>query len=144
MSEYPYYHLNYLEKEMNKFINTYTKKAYFSKEFNYIFDKQDGQTIMWGETYQDDPEVSPFNVIVDFEITENVVVSEITGRVNSVIRVTLLIVGTSRLWKRQKRLLINFLENVLKSLSELMPSWKLIPTGITFSNMLEKTALFLM
>ena len=55
---------------MNKFVNTNTKKAYFSKEFNYIFDKQDGQTIMWGASYQDDPEVSPFNVIVDFEITE--------------------------------------------------------------------------
>ena len=55
---------------MNKFVNTNTKKAYFSKDFNYIFDKQDGQTIMWGESYRDDPEVSPFNVIVDFEITE--------------------------------------------------------------------------
>ena len=55
---------------MNKLIHTDTKKAYFSKNFNYIFDKQDGQTIMWGETYKDDPEVGPFNMIVDFEITE--------------------------------------------------------------------------
>lgn len=55
---------------MNKFIHTDTKKAYFSKDFNYIFNKQDGQTIMWGETYKDNPEVGPFNMIVDFEITE--------------------------------------------------------------------------
>lgn len=55
---------------MDKFMNTDTKKIYLSDSFNYIFDKQDGQTIIWGKTEQDDVDVSPFNMIVDFEITE--------------------------------------------------------------------------
>lgn len=54
----------------NKFIDTPKNKAFFSEEFNYVFDKRDGHTAMWGKTYEDDPDVAPFNVILDFEITE--------------------------------------------------------------------------
>ena len=53
-----------------KFIETAKNKAFFSEEFNYVFDKRDGRTVMWGKTYEDDPDVAPFNVILDFEITE--------------------------------------------------------------------------
>lgn len=53
-----------------KFIETTRNKAFFSEEFNYVFDKRDGRTVMWGKTYEDDPDVAPFNVILDFEITE--------------------------------------------------------------------------
>ena len=52
-----------------KFIDTPKNKAFFSEEFNYVFDKRDGRTVMWGKTYEDDPDVAPFNVILDFGIT---------------------------------------------------------------------------
>lgn len=55
---------------MSKFIETPKNKAYFSEDFNYVFDKRDGRTVMWGKEYKDDPEVAPFNIILDFEITE--------------------------------------------------------------------------
>lgn len=45
-------------------------KKYHSEDFNYVFDRVSGNTAMWGKTYDDDPEVAPFNIILDFEITE--------------------------------------------------------------------------
>ena len=55
---------------MEQFIHTNFRKSYFSDEFNYIFDKRNGQTFLWGKTPKDDAEVAPFPVILDFEITE--------------------------------------------------------------------------
>lgn len=54
----------------SKFVNTVKHKAFFSENFKYTFDKNTGQTITWGQTYDDDPESAPFNMILDFEITE--------------------------------------------------------------------------
>ena len=54
----------------SKFIDTPKNKAYFSEDFNYVFDKRDGRTVTWGRTYDEDPDVAPFNMILDFEITE--------------------------------------------------------------------------
>ena len=53
-----------------KFIDTPKNKAFFSEEFNYVFDKRDGRTVMWGKTYEDDPDVAPFPMLIDMEITE--------------------------------------------------------------------------
>ena len=50
----------------------YTKdlKVFRSKDFNYNFDMKTGFTQLWGRTADEDPEVAPFPVIADIEITE--------------------------------------------------------------------------
>jgi hypothetical protein len=50
----------------------YTKdlKVFRSKDFNYNFDMKTGFTQLWGRTVDEDPEVAPFPVIADIEITE--------------------------------------------------------------------------
>ena len=53
-----------------KFFETANEKQYMSDEFNYIFNKNNGYTMLWGKTPDEDPEVAPFPVILDFEITE--------------------------------------------------------------------------
>ena len=59
------------EKDMRpKFFETANEKQYMSDEFNYIFNKNNGYTMLWGKTPDEDPEVAPFPVILDFEITE--------------------------------------------------------------------------
>ena len=55
---------------MEKFIETDKCKMYLSDNFNYVFDKTNGYTEVWGKTRKEDPEVAPFNMILDFEITE--------------------------------------------------------------------------
>ena len=52
------------------FIDTKDIKEYRSSDFNYSFDKHTGRTAIWGKNIDDDPEVAPFNMILDFEITE--------------------------------------------------------------------------
>ena len=54
----------------DKFIETSGVKIYRSPEFNYNFCKVSGYTEVWSISLEDDPEVAPFNVILDMEITE--------------------------------------------------------------------------
>ena len=44
-------------------------KTYHSDYFNYTFDKSTGKTVTWGKDYDDDPDVAPFPMILDMEIT---------------------------------------------------------------------------
>ncbi len=44
-------------------------KEYRSRDFNYIFNRNTGWTATWGIDKDDDPDVAPFPVILDMEIT---------------------------------------------------------------------------
>jgi hypothetical protein len=49
-----------------------TIKCFSSKDYNYIFNKQNGVFARWGATQKDDPEFAPFGPeILDFEIEGN-------------------------------------------------------------------------
>jgi len=53
-----------------KIIETRKNKIIKSKKMNCIFDKENGFTIIWGETFDDDPEYSPFGpLLLDIEIS---------------------------------------------------------------------------
>lgn len=54
---------------MEKFIHNDSSKVFRSDEFNYIFNKKTGKTMIWGKKYVDNPEVAPFPMILDMEIT---------------------------------------------------------------------------
>lgn len=45
-------------------------KMFRSETFNFDFNMVNGYTAMWGKTHEDDPEVAPFPIIADVEITE--------------------------------------------------------------------------
>lgn len=55
---------------MTKFYRDAMIKVFRSEDFNYNFRKDTGYTEMWGKTIDDNPDVAPFPVILDFEITE--------------------------------------------------------------------------
>lgn len=55
---------------MSKFIDNSAKKIFLSNDFNYLFDKNTGYTITYGVTKEHNPDVSPFPMIADIEITE--------------------------------------------------------------------------
>lgn len=52
-----------------RFMETDDLKLFASPKFNYVFDKRNGKTCMWGETQQDDPDYAPMPVIADIEVT---------------------------------------------------------------------------
>jgi hypothetical protein len=56
--------------EMAKFIETKDMKLYKSHDFNYGFNKQTGATFTYGVNKEHNPEVAPFPMIADIEITE--------------------------------------------------------------------------
>lgn len=47
----------------------YEVKRFSSRSFNYLFNTDSGDTILWGKTINDDPIYAPSPVLVDFEIT---------------------------------------------------------------------------
>lgn len=55
---------------MSKFIETEDKKVYFSDDFNYAFNKKNGDTFFWGKTMDENPDKAPFNMLLDMEITQ--------------------------------------------------------------------------
>lgn len=55
---------------MCKFFEDDNEKLFFSKNFNYIFNKKNGTTAFWGKTLSEDPEKAPFNMLLDMEITQ--------------------------------------------------------------------------
>ncbi len=55
---------------MAKFIETKDMKLYKSHDFNYGFNKQTGATFTYGVNKEHNPEVAPFPLIADIEITE--------------------------------------------------------------------------
>lgn len=58
-----------MNDEFELFENSNTKKIK-SKMYNYIFNKNTGFTMRWGETVNDDPKFSPFgNEILDIEVS---------------------------------------------------------------------------
>jgi len=51
-------------------LNTPFKKICMSKDYNFVFDKKNGNFARWGEKKEDNPEFSPFGPeILDIEIT---------------------------------------------------------------------------
>ena len=44
-------------------------KYFKSKDYNYIFNMENGQMLSWGRTFEEDPVVSPINNILDLEVT---------------------------------------------------------------------------
>lgn len=55
---------------MSKYLDDSFKKVYMSEDFNYFFNKNTGYTITYGVNKNHNPEVCPFPMIADIEITE--------------------------------------------------------------------------
>lgn len=53
-----------------KFFENETTKKIRSENYNYNFNKLNGQFIRWGKTFNDDPIMSPFPEILDIEVEE--------------------------------------------------------------------------
>ncbi len=53
----------------NKFLDNKVAKIYLSPEYNYIFNKINGEFLRWGKTKDDDPSHAPFCEIADIEIS---------------------------------------------------------------------------
>ena len=52
-----------------RFLETEDLKLFASPIFNYIYNKKNGNTSMWGATKEDDPDYAPIPVIADIEVT---------------------------------------------------------------------------
>ena len=52
-----------------KILENNTKKIVVSKDYNYIFNKNNGVFIRWGKDKEDDPLYAPSNEILDLEVT---------------------------------------------------------------------------
>lgn len=52
-----------------KILENNTKKIVMSKDYNYIFNKNNGIFIRWGKDKEDDPLYAPSNEILDLEVT---------------------------------------------------------------------------
>ena len=46
------------------------QKFFSSENFNYIFNMKNGNTMFWGKTKKDNPDISPFPMLIDMEITD--------------------------------------------------------------------------
>lgn len=52
-----------------KFYKNNNMRYFRSDDFNFNFNMENGHTIIWGNTIHNDPEVAPFPIICDMEIT---------------------------------------------------------------------------
>ena len=64
------YFLNHIVKEvMMPYSLKNSLKKFKSNDFNYVFNRNTGFTATWGDTKEHNPEVAPFPMIMDMEIT---------------------------------------------------------------------------
>lgn len=62
--------INNLKNIDHVVIDGKNKKRLISNDINYIFNKMNGNIAVWGKTFDDDPDFSPFgNFILDIEVT---------------------------------------------------------------------------
>lgn len=62
-----------------KILESNTKKIVMSKDYNYIFNKNNGVFVRWGNDKKDDPLYAPSNEILDLEVTD--ICTGINGKV---------------------------------------------------------------